>query len=129
MKTTKTASALVSLLLGACLHLSAADQTYTRLDGKALEHKRQALLASQASRKAVDAKTQNIDTTSQSRSVFADSIILAANGFCTLVPKGALLHIPAKHSSKIVQMPTGKVIAFPDFLRKTLLGSLSAKSR
>ena len=120
MKTAQTASLLALLLLGACLHLSANEQTYIRLDKKALEQKRQTLLASQASRKAMDAKTQKIEAYSQPKNVFNDSIILSANGFCTLVPKGAILHLPAKHSSKIVPSPEGRIIAFPEFLRKNI---------
>ena len=89
---------------GTCLNLSATEQTYIRLDGKALEQKRQTLLASQASRKAMDAEDSEYRRhTRKPKNVFDDSIILSANGYCTLVPKGAILHLPAKHSSKIVQ--------------------------
>ena len=120
MKIVKTASPLILLLLGACLNLSAGEQTYTRLDSKAIEQKRLAILSSQANRELVNTKARSIEESSKPKNVIERSMILSANGYSTLVPKGAILHLPSKHSSKIVQEPEGNLIAFPEFLRKNI---------
>lgn len=43
------------------------------------------------------------------------STILSFNGFWTLVPRGAVLHLPPAYADRIVAAPEGTLLPWPDF--------------
>lgn len=51
-------------------------------------------------------------------SILAQSTILSDGTFWTLVPKGAVLHVPAAHQGKVEAKPVGTLVPWADFLAK-----------
>jgi len=51
-------------------------------------------------------------------SILAQSSILNDGSFWTLVPKGAVLHIPAGHQAKVDAKPVGTLLPWADFLAR-----------
>ncbi len=52
------------------------------------------------------------------QSLINNSTLLADGSNWTLVPKGAVLNVPARYQDKIVIKPTGKLLEWRKFLRK-----------
>lgn len=52
------------------------------------------------------------------KSLIGSSTLLAYNGQWTLVPKGAVIHIPERQKNKVVTVPTGRLVEWKRFLRK-----------
>ena len=61
---------------------------------------------------------QKARVTIKKRSLIANSTLLANRGHWTLVPKGAVIHIPAHLKSKVVTKPKGTLLNWGQFLRK-----------
>lgn len=51
-------------------------------------------------------------------SILAQSSILNDGTFWTLVPKGAVLHVPAGHQAKVDAKPVGTLLPWADFLAR-----------
>ena len=95
-----------------------AEEKYTRLDSQALEEKRRAMLDARAARKSAPVERAVDRPAAKPADLLSRSTLLAANGHWTLVPRGAILHLPDAHAKKIVQAPVGKFLPFHEFHKK-----------
>ena len=55
---------------------------------------------------------------SEGQSIISQSEILHDGEYWTLVPKGAVLHIPAQHASNVGSRPIGTLLQWSEFLAK-----------
>lgn len=56
--------------------------------------------------------------TIKKHSLIGSSTLLGYSGYWTLVPRGAVIHIPVHHQNKILSKPKGKLLSWQQFLRK-----------
>lgn len=56
--------------------------------------------------------------TVKKRSLIGSSTLLATGSHWTIVPKGSIIHIPARFKNKVVTKPQGKLQDWPVFLRE-----------
>ena len=54
----------------------------------------------------------------QLSSFYRSSHILVSRGKHTVIPKGSIIHLPAKDKAKISEKPSGKFVFWPDFIKK-----------
>ncbi|MFK7910273.1 MAG: hypothetical protein AB8F34_06680 [Akkermansiaceae bacterium] len=52
------------------------------------------------------------------RSLIGNSTLLANGNYWTLVPRGAVIHIPSRYKDKVVSKPIGRLLEWKKFLRQ-----------
>ncbi|MBK1791572.1 hypothetical protein [Persicirhabdus sediminis] len=61
--------------------------------------------------------SENKSSTRHKRDLLAQSTILASKGTWTIVPKGAVVHVPEYLRKHVVVAPAGKLVSWAEFLK------------
>ena len=113
MKTISLSSVVLALGLSLSSSIVTANELI-RQDAQNLKDLNDRIVKGQSENSEVRITSHSVPT---ARNPLRRSSILSCNGKCTIVPAGAIVHIPSRFADRVVSKPQGQLISFPEFLR------------